>query len=136
MPQRLVDYLRTRLSILDDPRSLGEPLTDARLGAYWKYRVGEWRIICDIQDDRIVVRVLRLGNRREVYRGRAVASQAEGQSLNTLAQEAWAERVAARGPDKRLHEAPGPIDMGLPSADRTVPHADGVAQHVQQARRG
>lgn len=68
MPQRLVDYLRTRLSILDDPRSLGEPLTDARLGAYWKYRVGEWRIICDIQDDRIVVRMLRPGNRREVYR--------------------------------------------------------------------
>ncbi|MFN9279217.1 MAG: type II toxin-antitoxin system RelE family toxin [Betaproteobacteria bacterium] len=30
--------------------------------------MGDWRIICDIQDDRIVVRVLRLGNRREVYR--------------------------------------------------------------------
>lgn len=66
--QRLVGFLRTRLSGLDDPRSLGEPLAGDRLGAYWKYRVGDWRIICDIQDDRIVVRVLRLGNRREVYR--------------------------------------------------------------------
>jgi len=38
------------------------------LGNYWKYRVGDWRIICDIEDRRIVVRVLRVGNRREVYR--------------------------------------------------------------------
>jgi mRNA interferase RelE/StbE len=66
--QRLVGFLRTRLLGLDDPRSLGEPLAGARLGAYWKYRVGDWRIICDIQDDRIVVRILRLGNGREVYR--------------------------------------------------------------------
>jgi mRNA interferase RelE/StbE len=42
--QRLVVFLRTRLSGLDDPRSLGEPLAGARLGTYWKYRVGDWRI--------------------------------------------------------------------------------------------
>lgn len=66
--QRLVGFLRTRIATLDDPRSLGEPLAGARLGSFWKYRVGDWRIICDIQDEHIVVRVLRLGNRREVYR--------------------------------------------------------------------
>lgn len=66
--QRLVGFLRTRVAALDDPRSIGEALAGARLGSYWKYRVGDWRIVCDIQDDRIVVRVLRLGNRREVYR--------------------------------------------------------------------
>lgn len=65
---RLVAFLRDRLAPLDDPRSLGEALSGARLGNYWKYRVGDWRIICDIRDDRVVVRVLRLGNRREVYR--------------------------------------------------------------------
>lgn len=65
---RLVAFLRDRLSPLDDPRSLGEALSGARLGSYWKYRVGDWRIVCDIQDQRIVVRVLRIGNRREVYR--------------------------------------------------------------------
>ena len=43
-------------------------LAGAKLGNYWKYRVGDWRIVCDIQDGRIVVRVLRIGNRREVYR--------------------------------------------------------------------
>ncbi|MBA4265500.1 MAG: type II toxin-antitoxin system mRNA interferase toxin, RelE/StbE family [Comamonadaceae bacterium] len=66
--KRLLSFLRDRLSPLDDPRSLGEALSGARLGSYWKYRVGDWRIVCDIQDQRIVVRVLRIGNRREVYR--------------------------------------------------------------------
>lgn len=65
---RLIAFLRDRLAPLDDPRSLGEALSGARLGSYWKYRVGDWRIVCDIQDQRVVVRVLRLGNRREVYR--------------------------------------------------------------------
>ena len=45
-----------------------DALSGAVLGNHWKYRVGDWRIICDIQDARIVVRVLRLGNRLEVYR--------------------------------------------------------------------
>ena len=66
--QRLVGFLRTRVATLEDPHSLGEALAGARLGSYWKYRVGDWRIICDIQDERIVVRVLRIGNRREIYR--------------------------------------------------------------------
>ena len=66
--QRLVGFLRSRVASLDDPRSIGEPLSGARLGSYWKYRVGDWRIVCDIQDERIVVRVLRVGNRRDVYR--------------------------------------------------------------------
>jgi mRNA interferase RelE/StbE len=65
---RLVAFLRDRLAPLEDPRSLGEALSGALLGRYWKYRVGDWRIVCDIQDDRIVVRVLRAGSRREVCR--------------------------------------------------------------------
>ena len=65
---RLLGFLRTRVAVLDNPRSIGEALSGARLGNYWKYRVGDWRIICDIQDERIVVRVLRIGNRHDVYR--------------------------------------------------------------------
>ena len=65
---RLVGFLRSRVGALDDPRSIGEALSGQRSGSYWKYRVGDWRIICDIQDGRIVVRVLRIGNRRDVYR--------------------------------------------------------------------
>ena len=66
--QRLLGFLKQRVALLDNPRDLGEPLSGAKLGSYWKYRVGDWRIICDIQDKKIVVRVLRIGNRREVYR--------------------------------------------------------------------
>ena len=65
---RIVAFLKNRVAVLDDPRSIGEALAGTRLGHYWKYRVGDWRIICDIQDRKIVVRVLRVGNRREVYR--------------------------------------------------------------------
>ena len=56
--QRLLGFLGSRVATTD-PRSIGEPLPGARLGSYWKYRVGDWRIICDIQDQRVVVRVLR-----------------------------------------------------------------------------
>ena len=66
--ERLVGFLRQRVAVLDNPRDIGEALAGAKLGNYWKYRVGDWRIICDIQDVRIVVRVLRIGNRRAVYR--------------------------------------------------------------------
>jgi mRNA interferase RelE/StbE len=65
---RILEFLRERLARLDNPRELGEALAGSKLGNYWKYRVGDWRIICDLQDQRIVVRVLRVGNRREVYR--------------------------------------------------------------------
>lgn len=66
--QRLLGFLRQRVATLENPRSVGEALSGAKLGNYWKYRVGDWRIICDIEDERIVVRVLRIGNRRDVYR--------------------------------------------------------------------
>eukprot|EP01036_Dinobryon_divergens_P059754 gene59754-79706_t len=62
---RLVGFLRTRVSSLTNPRDIGEALSGQRLGSYWKYRVGDWRIICDVQDQKILVRVLRIGNRRE-----------------------------------------------------------------------
>ena len=64
----ILDFVRKRLSALANPRELGEPLAGSKLGNYWKYRVGDWRIICDLQNQRIVVRVLRVGNPREVYR--------------------------------------------------------------------
>ena len=66
--QRLLGFLRLRVVPLEDPRTIGEALAGERLGAFWKYRVGDWRLICDIQDERIVVRVLRLGHRREACR--------------------------------------------------------------------
>ncbi len=66
--RRIYAFLTERLAPLDDPRSLGEALKGSQLGQFWKYRVGDWRIIATIEDDVMRVLVLRVGNRREVYR--------------------------------------------------------------------
>ena len=66
--QRVLKFLRERLAKLDDPRSIGDALQGSKLGAFWKYRVGDYRIIADIQDAAVCVLVVRVGNRREVYR--------------------------------------------------------------------
>lgn len=52
---------------MDNPRSTGKALTGP-LGGLWRYRVGDCRVICDIQDGALRVLVVQLGNRREVYR--------------------------------------------------------------------
>lgn len=66
--QRIKSFLRERVALLDNPRSIGEALKGSELGEFWKYRVGDWRLICEIQDKQILITVLSLGNRREVYR--------------------------------------------------------------------
>jgi mRNA interferase RelE/StbE len=65
---RILKFLGGRLAKLDDPRSLGQVLHGSRLGEFWKYRVGPYRLICKIEDDRLIVLVLRIGHRKEIYR--------------------------------------------------------------------
>lgn len=66
--KRIVTFLRERVAMLDDPRSIGEALKGSRLGEFWKYRVGDYRIITSIEDGVMRILVLKVGNRREVYR--------------------------------------------------------------------
>ena len=66
--ERLLVFLRDRVQGSDDPRRHGEPLRGPEVGKYWKYRVGDYRIICAIHDDRVAVVIVRIGHRREVYR--------------------------------------------------------------------
>lgn len=66
--QRIVKFLVERLAPLDNPRSLGEALKGAKLGELWKYRVGDYRIIAAIQDGAVCILVVRVGNRREIYK--------------------------------------------------------------------
>jgi mRNA interferase RelE/StbE len=66
-PQRLIlTYLRTRIATAEDPRRFGRPLT-ADLKGLWRYRVGDYRIVAKIEADRLVVLVVTVGHRREVY---------------------------------------------------------------------
>jgi mRNA interferase RelE/StbE len=64
----ILKFLHQRVAKLDDPRSIGEALHGSRLGEFWKYRVGDCRLICKIEDDRLIVLVLRVGHRKEIYR--------------------------------------------------------------------
>jgi mRNA interferase RelE/StbE len=66
--RRILKFLRERVANLEDPRSIGEALRGSRLGEFWKYRVGDYRIISSIEDGALRILVVRIGNRREVYR--------------------------------------------------------------------
>lgn len=66
--QRILTFLQNRVAALDDPRSIGEALQGSRLGEFWKYRVGDYRVIARIEDAAVRVLVVRIGNRRDVYR--------------------------------------------------------------------
>jgi len=66
--RRILKFLHERVAKLDDPRSVGEALHRSQLGEFWKYRVGDYRLISKIEDDRLVVLVLRVGHRKEIYR--------------------------------------------------------------------
>ena len=65
---RLLDYMDQRVATADDPRALGKNLSGPKLCEYWRYRVGDIRIICKIQDDQVCILVIEIGSRREVYR--------------------------------------------------------------------
>ncbi len=64
--RRILSFLHERLT--QNPRSLGEPLHGNLLSGYLKYRVGDYRIVAELHDHDLVVMVLRIGHRREVYR--------------------------------------------------------------------
>ena len=64
---RILKFLHERVAALDDPRTVGERL-HGPLRQYWKYRIGDYRLICSIKHDRLVVIVVRVGHRREIYR--------------------------------------------------------------------
>ena len=66
--RRILAFLHGRVATLDDPRSIGEALKGSRLGEFWKYRVGDYRIITRIEDDALRVLVVRVGRRDRVYR--------------------------------------------------------------------
>ncbi|MDD2407770.1 MAG: type II toxin-antitoxin system RelE/ParE family toxin [Tepidiphilus sp.] len=66
--RRILAFLHDRVAKLDDPRSIGEALKGSKLGAFWKYRVGDYRLIASIEDGALRILVVRIGNRREVYR--------------------------------------------------------------------
>jgi mRNA interferase RelE/StbE len=66
--KRVLKFLRDRLASVDNPRSIGQALHGSELGEFWKYRAGDYRLICKIEDQQLLILVLRVGHRREIYR--------------------------------------------------------------------
>ncbi|MSQ49119.1 MAG: type II toxin-antitoxin system RelE/ParE family toxin [Betaproteobacteria bacterium] len=64
---RILDYLDERIEGCKNPRHFGEPLKGGKAG-FWRYRVGDYRIICELRDDHLLVLALSVGHRREIYR--------------------------------------------------------------------
>lgn len=64
--ERIVDAIED-LKTIENPRSKGKALTGSLRG-FWRYRVGDYRIICEIHDDELVVIVVTVGHRRDIYR--------------------------------------------------------------------
>jgi len=63
----ITTFLRERIAPLDDPRSTGKALVGSTHGGFWRYRVGDYRIICEIQDGRLHIIVIKIGHRSDVY---------------------------------------------------------------------
>jgi mRNA interferase RelE/StbE len=64
---RIIDTLETRIAARDDPRELGSAL-GGEFGGLWRWRIGNYRVIARIDDERITILVVRVAHRREVYR--------------------------------------------------------------------
>ena len=60
-------WITKNLTDCDDPRAHGKALS-ADLKGVWRYRIGDYRLLCEIQDDRLVILALRVAHRREVYK--------------------------------------------------------------------
>jgi mRNA interferase RelE/StbE len=67
--RRILRYLREKIATEKDPRRFGAPLR-RELSGLWKYRLGDYRIICRIEDKKVIVYVIRIGHRKDIYRAK------------------------------------------------------------------
>ena len=65
MQKRILDYM-DEIALLENPRSRGKALVENMRGL-WRYRVGDYRVICEIQESRIIISVLKIGHRKNIY---------------------------------------------------------------------
>jgi len=67
---RILSFLEERVVDRGDPRMIGSALQGAKLGNLWRYRVGDYRVVCDIQDKVLTVLVVKVGKRGSIYKGK------------------------------------------------------------------
>jgi mRNA interferase RelE/StbE len=64
--KQILQYLHKKIDGIENPRSLGKPLKGNQKGK-WRYRIGDYRIVCEIQEKKLVVLALEVGHRRSIY---------------------------------------------------------------------
>ncbi len=64
--REILDYMDDRISMAENPRNFGKPLRGSKFGL-WRYRLRDYRIICELQDERRVVLVVAVGHRSTIY---------------------------------------------------------------------
>jgi mRNA interferase RelE/StbE len=64
--QRIIEFLDSHVFDTNDPRQHGKPLM-GDLRGLWRYRVGDYRIVCQLQDAAMIVLVIRVGHRKNIY---------------------------------------------------------------------
>lgn len=64
--KRIITYLKKQVAVQNNPRNLGKNLTGNKQGL-WRYRVGDYRIICQLLDQDLTVLVIKVGHRKSVY---------------------------------------------------------------------
>ena len=66
--RRLIDFMDERIAPLADPRDQGKALRGPAFSTLWRYRVGDYRLVCEIQDGALLILVIQIGHRKDVYR--------------------------------------------------------------------
>jgi mRNA interferase RelE/StbE len=66
--KQIAKFMRNRISNLNDPRSIGEPMKGSRFAGLWRYRSGDYRVLCEIQDEKITILVVLVGHRQKIYK--------------------------------------------------------------------
>ena len=64
--RRIIGFIEDKIALLDDPRQIGKPL-QGQFVNLWRYRVGDYRVIVEIQDDELIIQVIKIGHRKDVY---------------------------------------------------------------------
>ena len=67
LQQRITTFLVERVQNSDNPRATGKAL-QGKLASYWRYRVGDYRLICHIKDGELIVLIIEIGHRKDIYR--------------------------------------------------------------------
>lgn len=65
--KRIIEWIEYRLVNCENPRLWGEALM-GNFSTFWKYRIGNYRLICEIKDTELIIQVIEIGNRKEIYR--------------------------------------------------------------------